>query len=183
MHSGGSSQAYARPLIPLLLALMTGIVVGLWLPNLPGVVLAIVLAFLFSLLFVWKGQKVFLLPLFLFFTLGYWSLQSWTSPQLPANHVSRFVDDRPRHMMEHAAKRLSRFGLEVHWPRGSFYLFPKHDKGSGLAERLLNQAKVAVVDGEHFGRCGKGHFRISCSVDERILNEGLSRIEEWFRTH
>jgi competence protein ComEC len=78
---------------------MTGIVVGLRLPNLSGVILAIFLAFLFSLLFVWKGQKVFLLPLFLFFTIGYWSLQSWTAPRLPANHVSRFVDDKLWHII------------------------------------------------------------------------------------
>ncbi len=92
-------KVYPRPLIPLLLAFMIGIVVGLWLPNLPGVLLAIVLAFLFSLLFVWKGQKVRFLPLFLFFTLGYWSLQCWTSPRLPANHVSHFVDGRPWHII------------------------------------------------------------------------------------
>ncbi len=92
-------KIYDRPLIPLLLALMTGIVVGLWLPNLSGVSLAVGLAFLFSLLFFWKGQKVFLLPLFLFFTLGYWSLQSWVSPRLPANHVSHFIDGRPWHII------------------------------------------------------------------------------------
>ena len=99
MKYSDSPQVYARPLIPILLALMTGIVVGLWLPGLPSVLPAIVLAFLFSLLFVWKGQKVFLVPLFLFFALGYWSLQSWTSPRLPANHVSRFVDDKPWHII------------------------------------------------------------------------------------
>ncbi len=99
MHAGESSHVYARPLIPLLLALMAGIVVGLWLPNLPGVFPAIALAFLCSLFFFWKGRKVYLLPLFLFFTLGFWSLQSWTSPRLPANHVSRFVDDKPWHII------------------------------------------------------------------------------------
>jgi competence protein ComEC len=99
MKDRDSPKVYPRPLIPLLLAFMTGIVVGLWLPNLPGVLLAIVLAFLFSLLFVWKRQKVRFLPLFLFFTLGYWSLQCWTSPRLPANHVSHFVDGRPWHII------------------------------------------------------------------------------------
>lgn len=99
MKNCDSPKVYARPLIPLLLALMTGIVVGLWLPNLPGVFLSIVLTFLSSLFFVRKGQRVFLVPLFLFFALGYWSLQSWTSPRLPANHASRFVDDKPWHII------------------------------------------------------------------------------------
>jgi competence protein ComEC len=94
-----SPQVYARPLIPLLLALMTGIVMGLWLPGLSGTFLVIAVVLLFSLLVAWKRQKACLLPLFLFFSLGYLSLQSWTSPRLPANHVSRFADDRPWHII------------------------------------------------------------------------------------
>ncbi len=93
------SQVYARPLIPLLLALMAGIVVSLWLPNFSGTFLVVAVVLLFSVLFVSKRQKVYLLPLFLFFILGYLSLQSWTSPRLPANYVSRFVDDRPWHII------------------------------------------------------------------------------------
>jgi competence protein ComEC len=93
------SQVYARPLIPLLLALMTGIVVGLLLPNLSGIFFAIAIVFLFSLLFAWKGQEVCLIPLFLFFTLGCWSLQSSTSPLLPANYLSGFIDDKPWHII------------------------------------------------------------------------------------
>jgi competence protein ComEC len=94
-----SPKVYARPLIPLLLALMAGIVMGLYLPDLSGVFLAIVFAFLFSLLFAWKGKKLWLLPLFLFFILGYWSLQSWVSPRLSENHVSHFVDGSRWHMI------------------------------------------------------------------------------------
>ncbi|UCD86445.1 MAG: DNA internalization-related competence protein ComEC/Rec2 [Desulfobacterales bacterium] len=99
MHVGNSSQVYARPLIPLLLALITGIVAGLFLPNLSAVFLIVTVAFVSTLLFVWKGQKAFLLLPFLFFALGYWSLQSWVSPRLPANHVSHFVDGRRWHII------------------------------------------------------------------------------------
>jgi competence protein ComEC len=99
MHVGNSSQVYARPLIPLLLALITGIVAGLFLPNLSAVFLIVTVAFVSTLLFVWKGQKAFLLLPFLFFALGYWSLQGWVSPRLPANHVSHFVDGRRWHII------------------------------------------------------------------------------------
>ncbi len=92
-------KVYYRPLIPLLLALMAGIVVGLWLPGLSSVLVAVAFVFLIFLLILLKKQRVYLLPLFLFFTLGYWSLQSWTSPRLPANHVSHFVDGRPWHII------------------------------------------------------------------------------------
>jgi competence protein ComEC len=94
-----SSQPYARPLIPLLLALMAGMVVAFHVPNFSGVFLAILLFFFFLLLFVRKGQKAQLLPIFLFFALGYWSLQSWISPRLPANHISHFVDGGRWHII------------------------------------------------------------------------------------
>lgn len=99
MRACESSQVYARPLIPLLLALMTGIVLGVWLPNLSGISFAVVFLFLFSLVFAWKGQKVSLLPLLLFFAIGYWIVQGWSSARLPANHISRFIDDRPWHII------------------------------------------------------------------------------------
>ncbi len=92
-------ETYARPLIPLLLALMAGIVVGLWLPGLSSLLVAAAIVFLIFLLILLKKLRVYLLPLFLFFTIGYWSLQSWTSPRLPANHVSHFVDGRPWHII------------------------------------------------------------------------------------
>ncbi|NVM57172.1 MAG: DNA internalization-related competence protein ComEC/Rec2 [Desulfobacterales bacterium] len=98
-HAGDPPQFYARPLIPLLLALMCGILAGLYVPGLSGVFLATSVVFLFSLFLAWKGQKVRLLPLVLFFTLGYSSLQGWTAPQLPANHISRFIDKNPWHII------------------------------------------------------------------------------------
>lgn len=94
-----SSHHYSRPLIPVLLALMAGIVAGVHLPGLPGVQLVIILAFLSSLLLVWKCQRVFLLPLLLFLALGYCSLESWVSPRLSANHLSRFIDDKRWHII------------------------------------------------------------------------------------
>ncbi len=99
MKDCDSPKVYARPLIPLLLALMAGIVVGLWLPGLSSVLVAVAIVFLIFLLIFLKKQRVYLLPIFLFFTLGYWSLQSWVSPRLPANHVSHFVDGRPWHII------------------------------------------------------------------------------------
>jgi len=134
-----SSQVYTRPLIPLLLALMTGIVVGLWVPNLSGIFFAIATLFLFSLLFIWKRQKVCLLPLFLFFALGYWSLQSWTSPRLPANHVSHFVDDRPWHMIGTLDSDPERFP-----DRTRFTLKVESLKRNGLSRKVAGSIRVTV---------------------------------------
>ncbi len=99
MHLADSSQVYARPLIPLLLALITGIVAGLFLPNSSALFLIVTAAFVSAVLFVWKQQRAFLLLPLIFFALGYWSLQGWVSPRLPANHVSHFVDGRRWHII------------------------------------------------------------------------------------
>jgi len=99
MHAGDPPRGYARPLIPALLALMSGITMGLYWPGLPGVFLAVCAAFLCSISLAWKGRNVRVLPLILVFFLGYWSLQGWIAPNLPPNHVTRFIDDRPWHII------------------------------------------------------------------------------------
>jgi competence protein ComEC len=94
-----SPQVYARPLIPVLLAFMAGITMGLYGPGLPGMFLAVFLVLVGCILFLWKGRKAHLPPLILFFLLGYWSLQGWMAPGLPPNHVTRFIDNHPWHIM------------------------------------------------------------------------------------
>jgi aspartate aminotransferase len=66
-------------------------------------------------------------------------------------------------------------------PRGAFYLFPdvstvlKHrETAQVLAERLLNEAGVAVVAGEAFG--APKHVRISFAVSEDKLKKGFEQI-------
>ena len=66
-------------------------------------------------------------------------------------------------------------------PQGAFYLFPDVSRhlGNGmtaadLARRLLEEAGVAVVPGEEFGR--PGHIRISYAVSEDKLVSGLEKI-------
>ncbi len=81
--------------------------------------------------------------------------------------------------LDRTARELRELGFEVNDPRGSFYLFPSHDHGPGFADRLLHEAKVAVVDGQHFGPSGQGHFRISCAADDQTLALGLDRLSKW----
>ena len=119
MHAGASPQAYARPLIPALLALMCGIVTGLYLPGFPYILPAVLAIFLICALIVRQKQRVRFLPLVLFLLLGYWSLQASIAPKLPANHVTQYIDDKPWHITgtlkgypEHFSDR-TRFVLQV----------------------------------------------------------------------
>src|SRR5262249_21997081 len=68
-------------------------------------------------------------------------------------------------------------------PQGAFYAFPNVE-GTGfdeheLANRLLNEAGVAVLPGTAFGSGGKGFIRLAYTQSEDELKLGLRRIREF----
>ena len=68
-------------------------------------------------------------------------------------------------------------GLKFHEPEGAFYLFPDVSKwgtGDEVAERLLEQAHVAVVSGSAFG-C-PSCIRLSYAISEDEIRTALERI-------
>jgi len=77
--------------------------------------------------------------------------------------------------------------IEVLTPDGAFYIFlgvgqhlkPGEDS-MGFAERLLDQAKVAVVPGTPFGE--PGFVRLSFALDDRSLQEGCERIVKFLES-
>ena len=80
---------------------------------------------------------------------------------------------------------LNRIGLTCHMPQGAFYVFPSIAK-TGLTseefcEKLLFEAKVAVVPGNAFGESGEGHVRISYAYSIDLIKEALSRIEKFLK--
>ncbi|MCM8780380.1 MAG: aminotransferase class I/II-fold pyridoxal phosphate-dependent enzyme, partial [Candidatus Omnitrophica bacterium] len=66
-------------------------------------------------------------------------------------------------------------------PEGAFYIFCDISQ-TGLdslafAERLLQEASVAVIPGEGFGR--DDYIRISFATSIEQLREAFDRIEKW----
>lgn len=87
---------YARPVIPLLLLMISGIAVGTGFPDYGtwayigvGVCTGIILYQ------IWKKRTALICPLILLFALGYLSILPWTSPRFPFNHIIHFVDMPP----------------------------------------------------------------------------------------
>ena len=71
-------------------------------------------------------------------------------------------------------------GLKFHKPEGAFYLFPDVSAwgtGNEVAERLLEEAHVAVVSGSAFG-C-PSCIRLSYAVSEQDIRTALSRIAKF----
>lgn len=66
-------------------------------------------------------------------------------------------------------------------PEGAFYVFcdiSKLKQGSAkIANRLLEEARVAVIPGEPFG--ADSFIRFSFATSVAAINKGLDRIEEW----
>ena len=104
--------------------------------------------------------------------------------RLAAELVNETVDleiyDRRRRLM---AKVLADAGVEFEMPKGAFYFFVKSPVAddSAFADALLKE-KILVVPGRGFGF--PGYVRLSCSVDERIIERsagGFKRAMETLR--
>jgi len=91
--------------------------------------------------------------------------------------------DRRRKMI---VKRVNEIdGFSCVKPEGAFYVFP-NIKDFGLssyefAEKLLKEAKVAVVPGTEFGRNGEGFVRLSYATAYEKIEEAANRIERWVK--
>jgi aspartate aminotransferase len=68
-------------------------------------------------------------------------------------------------------------------PKGAFYCFVDVSSISSdtlkLSDKLLDEAKVAVVPGEGFG--SPGYIRLSFATSMENIKEGLDRIEKWLK--
>ncbi|MCU0559779.1 MAG: ComEC/Rec2 family competence protein [Desulfobacterales bacterium] len=98
IHALFPAACYARPVIPLTIAFMAGIVLGSrgtcgwWSAASLAVCLA---AGAMVLLRLTRGRPARFSPLVLLAALGALSMQPWSCPRLPDHHVGRFVDTGP----------------------------------------------------------------------------------------
>ena len=78
-------------------------------------------------------------------------------------------------------------GITCREPRGAFYVFP-NITGLGLgdsatvAERILQEAGVAVLAGTCFGPAGEGYVRLSYANSLPNLRQAIERIAGWSAT-
>jgi len=84
---------YARPFIPVLLSLIGGILLGVHLPGmrLPALILSIASAAGVVACMV-RRKSSRLLPLALFLGIGYLSIQPWSEPRFPDQHIVHITD-------------------------------------------------------------------------------------------
>jgi aspartate/methionine/tyrosine aminotransferase len=98
--------------------------------------------------------------------------------------VARMVAEfrRRRDLIVDGLNRLP--GVRCARPRGAFYVFPNIQatgrSSAEVAERLLDEAGVAVLSGTAFGRYGEGYLRLSYANSEANLRLALERMRPVF---
>ena len=85
---------------------------------------------------------------------------------------------------EFVCRRLTEMGLSYPQPKGAFYIFPDISR-FGLSDedfctQMIQSARVAAVPGSCFG-C-PGHIRISYCCSDKLLAEGLNRVEAFLKS-
>jgi aspartate aminotransferase len=84
-------------------------------------------------------------------------------------------------------------GVRTPMPNAAFYAFPdvsahfgkispggaRIDGAQAFADALLAEADVAVVPGEDFGACARGHIRFSFACGDEAIVKGVGRVREW----
>src|SRR5438552_3319786 len=100
--------------------------------------------------------------------------------------VARMVAEfkRRRDLLVDGLNRLP--GVRCALPRGAFYVFPSIEAtartSAEVAERLLNEAGVAVLAGAAFGAHGEGYLRLSYANSEANLRLALDRMRPVFES-
>jgi len=78
-------------------------------------------------------------------------------------------------------------GMECFEPQGAFYAFPSIQNtgmsSEEFSERLLIEAKVAVVPGDAFGMVGNGHVRCCYAASVTDIEQALDRIDSFLARH
>ena len=89
-------KIYARPLMPLLISMISGLGFGLWLPGFGLYVYPAVFICPVLMLCMIKRKRYGLLsPIFLFAALGYLLIHPWAFPKFTPDHIINFTDTSP----------------------------------------------------------------------------------------
>ena len=145
-----NDRIYFRPLIPLLISLMGGILLGSRLAGFTtGFGVLAVVGGGFSLVSLYRRKSVFFMPVLLFASVGYLSIQPWLSPLIPVNHIQNYADTR----------RWDIFGQIDNQPWQ-------------IGNRARFDLRVASIDADHQTHAVSGLLRVTVVGDLPDINVG-----------
>jgi len=98
-------------------------------------------------------------------------------------YMRREYDRRRTYLVQ----RLNEMGLQTRKPEGAFYAFANISstkmKSLTFTEKLLKEAKVAVVPGTEFGSAGEGYIRLSYATKYSTIIQAMDRVERFLKKH
>ncbi len=77
---------------------------------------------------------------------------------------------------------LKMLGLQARKPLASLYIWARVPEGftsEKFAAKLLDEAGVVVTPGTGYGQYGEGYIRLSLTLPDEELEEGLARLKTW----
>ena len=96
-----------------------------------------------------------------------------------------WIDDRNlvyERRRDRAVEVLESLGLRLDPPKAGLYVWARVPEGytsAGFTELLLEERNVVVTPGNGFGPSGEGYIRLSLTIDDESLEEGLNQIAGW----
>lgn len=116
-----------------------------------------------------------------------------TTSQFAAAEALKNGDEDISYMTEEYDRRrkllvgeLRAMGIDCFEPKGAFYVFPNISMfgmtSDEFCDRLLNEAKVAIVPGTAFGPGGEGFARISYAYSTKHLLTALDKMKKFIST-
>jgi competence protein ComEC len=145
-----NDRYYFRPLIPLLLALMAGILMGSRYPGfVVGFALLAVVCGASILVCIYLPRSAFYVAILLMVSLGYLSIQPWLSPRIPANHIRNYTDSH----------RWNIFGQIDNQP-------------SQISNRTKFDLRVATLDADNKSHAVSGLLRVTVVGEPPNINMG-----------
>ena len=101
----------------------------------------------------------------------------------PMDEINTFVKTfhRRRDLIVKGLNAIPKISCKM--PRGAFYAFPNIEQtgftSKEFAHKLLEQAHIATISGDAFGRNGDGYVRISYAASSQDLTNALLRIKQF----
>jgi len=81
-------------------------------------------------------------------------------------------------------KVLNEIGLKARIPKATFYIWAKIPRGytsMDFTKKLLDEAGIAVTPGIGYGKEGEGYIRLSLTISDDRLEQGMDRLLAWHR--
>ena len=83
---------------------------------------------------------------------------------------------------DRVVEALRSIGLAVVPPQAGLYVWTRVPEGytsEGFANTLLEERDIVVTPGGSYGQHGEGYIRLSLTLSDDRVDEGLSRLREW----